>query len=308
MAAATTNKIGTAADDLYGSNGRSPWEDIDWRDHQRWVTVQERPVNVIELGSGPPLVFVHGLAGSWQNWLEQLPVFAEDHRVIAFDLPGFGASPMPRDQISIGGYAGIVHNLFEVLDVNGAVVVGNSMGGFIAAEMGIAHPARLRRLVLESAAGITSEHAREAALVPALRAAERGLLFATGWVAAKSDGVARRRRLRQATLSIVAAHPDRLSGPLAAELLRGSGKPGFIDAFYALTHYPIRDRLAKITVPTLVVWGERDHLVPLRDADVFAQTIPNARKIVYPDTGHVPMIERPARFNADLRAFIDEAD
>jgi pimeloyl-ACP methyl ester carboxylesterase len=281
--------------------------DIDWREHQRWIMVRERPVNVIELGSGPPLVFIHGLAGSWQNWLEQLPAFAADHRVVAMDLPGFGDSPMPRDQISISAYAGIVDDLLGELGIERASIVGNSMGGFIAAEIAIDFSTRVDHLVLESAAGITSQNDPAARLIPALRAAERGLLAITGWVAAKSDGVARRRRLRQATLNVVATHPQKLSAALSAELLRGSGKPGFIDAFYALTHYPIRDRLTKITAPTLVVWGERDHLVPLRDADVFAELIPNSRKVVYPDTGHVPMIERPARFNADLRAFLSES-
>jgi pimeloyl-ACP methyl ester carboxylesterase len=280
--------------------------DIDWREHQRWVFVRERPINVIDIGSGPALVFVHGLAGSWQNWLEQLPVFAEDHRVVAMDLPGFGASPMPRDQISISAYAGIVDELLGALGIERAAIVGNSMGGFIAAEIAIDFSTRVERLVLESAAGITSQSEPTARLIPALRAAERSLLAITGWVAAKSDGVARRRRLRQATLNVVATHPDLLNSALAAELLRGSGKPGFIDAFYALTHYPIRDRLSRITAPTLVVWGERDFLVPLRDADVFEELIPNSRKVIYPDTGHVPMIERPARFNADLRAFLEQ--
>jgi len=306
VATATQTRIGTDAEDLYGSGPHSAWMDVDWREHQHWVIVQERPINVVELGSGPPLLFIHGLAGSWENWLEQIPAFAEDHHVIAIDLPGFGDSPLPRDQISISAYAAIVDELLGILGVDRAAVVGNSMGGFIAAELAIAHPARVDRLVLVSAAGITSQHERTAALIPALRVAQRSLLMITGWVAAKSHTVARRPRLRQATLSVVTAHPTELSGPLAAEVLRGSGKPGFIDAFYALTHYPIRDRLSKIAAPTLIVWGACDRLVPLRDADVFEELIPDARKVVYPETGHVAMIERPARFNADVRAFLDE--
>ena len=304
MQATATTDQPTFVADAYGPAGRSAWLDVDWRERQRWVFVEERPINVIELGSGPPLVFLHGLAGSWQNWLEQLPVFARDHRVIALDLPGFGASPMPREQISIGGFARIVDEVMRALDVERADLVGNSMGGFIAAEMAIAHPERVEHLVLVSAAGITSEHVPVARAIPMLRFAERVLLLTTGWVAAKSDLVARRPRLRHATLSAVTAHPAQLPGPLAAEQLRGSGKPGFIDAFYALTHYPIRDRLGHIDAATLIVWGERDLVVPVRDADVFAQLIPDARKLVYPDTGHVPMLERPARFNADLRAFL----
>lgn len=75
--------------------------DVDWREHQRLVRVEDRLVNVVELGSGPPLLFVHGLGGCWQNWLENLPEFARDHRVIALDLPGFGRSQMPAGEISV---------------------------------------------------------------------------------------------------------------------------------------------------------------------------------------------------------------
>jgi pimeloyl-ACP methyl ester carboxylesterase len=108
------------------------------------------------------------------------------------------------------------------------------------------------------------------------------------------------------SLSLVFAHPEKLPGPLLVEQAKGSGKPGFIDALDALSDYPLRDRLQRISVPTLIVWGDRDKLVPRRDADVFEELIPNARKIVYHDTGHVPMLERPARFNADLESFLSE--
>ena len=104
----------------------------------------------------------------------------------------------------------------------------------------------------------------------------------------------------------VARHPTRLPPPLVAEQLKGSGKPGFIDAFHALSNYPIRDRLSKIACPTLIVWGDSDKLVPTSDADVFEELIEQSRKVIYEDTGHVPMFERPARFNADLRDFLAE--
>ena len=146
--------------DAYGPQGRSAWLDFDWRRHQRWVTVEDRPVNVIELGEGPPLVFVHGLAGSWQNWLEQLPAFAERHRVIVMDLPGFGHSPMPVKSISIPGYAQTLEGLCQALGVDGATFVGNSMGGFVSAELAISYPQRVERLVLVSAAGLSVENQR----------------------------------------------------------------------------------------------------------------------------------------------------
>jgi len=116
-----------------------------------------------------------------------------------------------------------------------------------------------------------------------------------------------RPRLRAALLMTVAAHPARLPGPLAAQQVLGSGKPGFSDALEAMCHYPLRDRLEKIGCPTLVVWGDKDILVPVKDADIFEELIPDSRKIIYQDTGHVSMMERPARFNSDVKAFLDEA-
>jgi pimeloyl-ACP methyl ester carboxylesterase len=290
----------------YGPAGRSPWMDVDWHEHQRWVTVGGRRMNVVELGSGPPVVFIHGLSGSWQNWLEQLPVFARDHRVIAFDLPGFGASEMPTEPITIAGYGRCVDALLDELGVGSAAVVGNSMGGFIGAELAIQFPARVERLVLVSAAGLTIEHQRNEHVLTVLRTLDKRLAAYIGWVASRSDTFARRPRARQLLFGIIARRPDRLPGPLVAEQIRGSGKPGFVPALDALTNYPIRDRLGEIACPTLIVWGTQDKLVPVRDADDFERLIPNARKVVWPDTGHVAMLERPEAFNRLLAAFLAE--
>jgi pimeloyl-ACP methyl ester carboxylesterase len=280
---------------------------VDWRKHQRWVILDGQPVNVVELGSGPPLVFVHGLAGSWPNWLEQLPAFAAEHRVIALDLPGFGHSPMPAEQISISGYARLLDRLFDTLGINAAAVVGNSMGGFIGAELAIAFPQRVERLVLISAAGISTFENRGAVrALPVLRRAERIATAYTAWMASKSDTVARRPRLRDATLNVVTRHPSRLPAALAAEQLRGSGKPGFMQALEANLNYDFRDRLPEIACPTLIVWGEKDRLITVRDASVFAELIPDSRVVIYKDTGHMSMIERPAAFNALLEEFLNE--
>jgi pimeloyl-ACP methyl ester carboxylesterase len=290
----------------YGPAGRSPWMDVDWREHQRWVTVDGRQVNVIELGSGTPIVFIHGLSGSWQNWLEQLPVFAREHRVIAFDLPGFGASEMPAQKITISGYGRFVNALLDKLGVGSAVVVGNSMGGFIGVELAIRFPERVERLVLVSAAGLSIEYLRNERALAVLNAVENRLAAYSGWLASRSDALARRPGARRMIFGIVAHRPERLPGPLVAEQVRGSGKPGFVPALDALTDYPIRDRLGEIGCPTLIVWGTEDKLVPARDADEFARLIPNSRKVVWPETGHVAMLERPAAFNALLEEFLAE--
>jgi pimeloyl-ACP methyl ester carboxylesterase len=289
----------------YGPVGRSRWLDVDWRSHQSWQLVDGQPVNTIELGQGPPIVFVHGLSGCWQNWLEQLPALAEEHRVVAVDLPGFGQSPMPSGEITISGYAALLDRLLAQLGIDAAAVVGNSMGGFIAAELAIAVPQRVDRLVLISAAGISTYHdPRTERAVPTLRRLERILAGSSAWLAAQSDAVARRPRLREATLNVVVRHPSRLPAPLAAEQLRGAGKPGFLQGLQALLDYDLRHRLPQIACPTLIVWGDGDRLIDVRDADLFAELIPGSRKVVFEDTGHMPQLERPAAFNALLREFL----
>ncbi len=280
------------------------WREVDWPSHQRWVTVAGGPLNVIELGEGPPVLFVHGLCGSWQNWLEQLPAFAREHRVIAVDLPGFGRSAMPGERISIAGYARIVDELCATLGIDAATVVGNSMGGFIAAELALISPPRVERLVLVAPAGISIVDQRP--LFVMARRAQRFVGAYGAWIALHADTVVRRRRLREQVLGSVFAHPERLPTSLLVQQLGSAGSPGFLDAFDALTSYPIRERLHAIQCPTLLVWGVDDRLVPVRDADVFEQLIPRAQRLIFPDTGHVPMLERPREFNEHVLAVLGE--
>ena len=135
------------------------WREIDWLSLLHRVEIDGRQVNYVELGSGegPPIVFVHGLGGQWQNWLENIPRFAQERRVVALDLPGLRAvgdaaredhdprlRPLPSTSSPTGSSWGRVD------------LVGNSMGGFVAAEVAVQSPERVNRLVLVSAAGITS--------------------------------------------------------------------------------------------------------------------------------------------------------
>ena len=280
--------------------------DIDWSRHQRWVTVDGRPANVVEIGEGPPLVFVHGLSGCWQNWLEQLPEFSQSHRCIAVDLPGFGESPMPEDKITISGYGRWLDALLEELGVEAAAVVGNSMGGFIGAEMAIKFPHRVERLVLVAAAGLSVERMRSDVGLRALEATENMAQFAMARFLARSEALMKRPRGRRMMLWFVAAHPERLSPAIVAEQVKGANKAGFVPALDALTSYPIRNRLSDVGCPTLLVWGPKDMLVPIKDAYEFDRLIPESRLVIYEDTGHIPMLERPERFNDDLRAFLAE--
>jgi pimeloyl-ACP methyl ester carboxylesterase len=289
--------------DGYGPDGRSEWLDIDWRRHLRSCTVNGSRVSYIEMGDGPPLVFVHGLAGCWQNWLENIPHFARSHRVIAIDLPGFGESELPHEDISMPGYGRLVDAFLGEIDVERASIVGNSMGGFIAAEVAVSHPARVDKLVLVSAAGVMTVRTAELAVAKRLA---RSFEIGSARVLARRQSLVRRRRLRKLMLNGIVRHPELLQPELVYEIASGGGKPGFLDAFQAILEYDFRDRLPEIERPTLIVWGRNDRIVPVGGAYRYEQLIPGSRRMIFEDTGHVPMIERPALFNRLLEDFLAE--
>jgi pimeloyl-ACP methyl ester carboxylesterase len=289
--------------DGYGPDGRSEWLDVDWRAHLRSCPVHGSQVNYIEMGTGPALVFVHGLAGCWQNWLENIPHFARSHRVIAIDLPGFGESDLPQESISIPGYGRFVDAFLGEIGVERAAIVGNSMGGFISAEVALAHPSRVDRLVLVSAAGVMT--VRQWQLLLATRLARAFHLGSTR-VQRRRQSIVRRRRMRRLILNGVVQHPELLQPELVYEIASGAGKPGFMDAFNSILDYDFTDRLSEIQHPTLIVWGRDDRIVPVGGAYRYEQLIGDSRRVILEDTGHVPMIERPALFNRLLEDFLSE--
>ncbi len=294
-------------DDGYGSGPHPVWLDTDWSAHLKWVTVGGRPVNVLDIGSGPAIVFIHGITACWQHWLEQIPAFMADHRVIAIDLPGMGRSPMPDGDISMTNYAAAVEAVCAQLDTGPACVVGNSLGGFVATELAIRSPDRVERLVLVAAAGMSSHYIglpTEFIRHPGPAAAGRVLFGMLGLPNREARLLASRPRGRRAALGFVCRHPERLHPALVYEILRAAGAPATAAASVDLATYDFKDRVPGIACPTLIVWGDRDYFVPLRSAQTYADAIDDAATVVYDDTGHLPMLERPGRFNADLAAFL----
>jgi pimeloyl-ACP methyl ester carboxylesterase len=293
------------AGDDYGVTAQPDWRTIDWASHLHQLEIEGTPVNYVDIGSGvrEPIVFVHGLGGQWQNWLENIPRAAQERRVIALDLPAFGLSPMPRDQITIPGYGRTVEALCDRLGLGRVDIVGNSMGGYIGAEVTIQFPQRVDQLLLVSAAGITSADLAHAPIMTLGRVAAAIATHTT----AQDRQLAARPKARHLALQFVARHPSRLKADLAYEaFFKGTGKPGFTDALRASLDFDFRDRLPEIRVPTLIVWGENDSIIPVKDANEFERLIPDSRKVVMKDTGHIAMAERPATFNDLMMDFLAE--
>jgi pimeloyl-ACP methyl ester carboxylesterase len=291
----------------YGNpDPRPEWLQIDWRQHLNRIELPGAVVNYVDIGEGEPILFVHGLAGCWRNWLENIPYFAKTHRVIAPDLPGFGESPKPSWDISMSAYGQMLHDFCEKLGVERlAALVGNSMGGFVSTEAVIDRPRRFDRLVLVSAAGISFAEAkgrRTQALARTMEAAAPHLLSGD-------------RRLfltrpvgRQIAFGRVMRAPAQLRTELLKEQVRpGLSAPGFAEAMVSIAGYDTRERLPEIEIPSLVVWGLNDKIVPVEAALGYHRLIPRSRLEIFERTGHLPMLERPRRFNALLEQFIESS-
>jgi pimeloyl-ACP methyl ester carboxylesterase len=294
------------ADDDYGASATPNWRETDWSRELKRVDVDGTPVNYVDVGSGDeePVVLVHGLGGQWQNWLENIPALGQERRVLALDLPGSGLTPEPVDgEISIPGYGRCVDSFCDRLGLGQVALVGNSMGGYVTAETAIQFPERVSRLTLVSAAGISSADAFRA---PILTFGRIATALATN-TAARHRRLAARPITRHMSLLLVARHPRLLKPDFAYEgFYKGAGKGGFDDALRACLDYDFRDRLPEVKVPTLIVWGEKDSIIPVRDADEFERLIDDSRKVVMTDTGHIPMAERPNTFNELLLDFLAE--
>lgn len=280
---------------------RSAWLDVDWPAVTHRTRVDGSEMSYVDIGEGPALVFVHGLGGSWQNWLENLPHFARAHRCIAMDLGGFGASDPVDGDVSMERYARSVAELMEQLGIASAGVIGNSMGGFIALELAIRFPERVERLVLVSAAVLWQEYRHAKPLVTLANATE---VVAARVLAEVPDWVLRRPRARTQALrfgGIRAEVPRELQREL---LLTARRTAGFLPALQGLSSYPLRDELQSVRCPTLIVWGTKDPLVGVGHAKELESLIPGSRASIYEGVGHVVQLEAPDRFNREVEDFL----
>ena len=269
----------------------------------RRVQVRGREMNVVDTGGDRPR------AGVRARPRRALAELAAQHPGLHGLLPRDRARPAgvresrscrPRTSRSAGS-RGSSTSCSTRSAIETADVVGNSMGGFVAAELTLSFSTRVRRLGLVSAAGLSIENLSRRPLLAGAR------LFAAGtaWAGGRAQSVITRHRGRRAVLQLVVRYPERLSPALAFELVQGTGAPGFVPALEALLDHSYREQLSGIEIPVLVVWGRNDMLVPRGDAREYVELIgDNARRVMFENTGHLSMLERPAQFNALLAEFL----
>jgi pimeloyl-ACP methyl ester carboxylesterase len=273
-------------------------------EHQ--LTLHGNRVRYLIAGSGPAVVLIHGITSSADTWAAAMRGLAREHTVIAPDLLGHGASAKPRGDYSLGAYATGVRDLLAALGHDRVTVVGHSLGGGVAMQFAYQFPERTQRLVLVSSGGL----GREVNLLlraAALPGAELVLPWLVpGWLGRVADGAG----WAGARLGL------RMRQDLG-EMLRGFLSLGDAGARAAFLHtlravidpggqrVSGHDRLyLAANLPTLLVWGERDPIIPVAHAHAAHAAMPGSRLEVFAASGHFPHMDDPVRFVEVTRDFL----
>lgn len=249
----------------------------------------------------PMLLLLHGYGDSyatWEGWAEALQ---SSYRVISLDLPGHGLTAAPADYpLDADGLAALVHDFARTLELPPYVLAGNSMGGGVAWKLALRSPEQLRALVLIAAAGWPAATQGQS---PSL--AFRVLQHPAGrWLLARIDNkplIAQGLRAQVHDKSLIT---EAVIERWAAYQRYPGHRPILMSAAPGSHAQATTEKLRTIRLPTLVLHGEFDPLIPIENGRRFAATIPGARLISYPEVGHLPQREIPTRSAADLAAFL----
>lgn len=282
--------------------------------HQlRRIATTHEPISIREAGSGPPALFLHGWGGSSRYWLPALELLAQHRRVVAIDLPGFGATP-PNGSASFQNLAKTALACADALEYERFAVVGHSLGAGVALLMAAAAPERIERLGLVSFG--TAGDALQAAI-----ATNAGLQFTLAahlwgpWMRFWRPWFALTRPARQLAaltppLPALMAAPYVHRFPSQAALALGVADLVDMDPLAALeSAASIGDPLlaaavAHATMPVLMIAGKQDRIFPPQSIRALAAALPAAQLAMLDDCGHVPMVEQPTACYAALGGFL----
>jgi len=256
------------------------------------VVVFGQKIQYVEAGSGPTVILLHGLGGSSQVWQFNIGPLAEKYHVVVPDQIGFGKSDKPLVNYRIRTYVDFLDQFCKQLKIERATLVGNSMGGWIAAMFTASFPDRVDKLVLEDAAGYAPPKDFDTrgffGLNPTTREGMKVLVSKVFYNKAfQTDAF-----IDQSIAARLAAGDGYTINSITESIIRGED---FLD-----------DIVKTIKRPTLIIWGRQDGLVPLAEGERFNKDIAGSKMIVIDQCGHVPNVEKPGEFNAALLKFLAE--
>ncbi|MEN3330614.1 MAG: hypothetical protein V7638_5421 [Acidobacteriota bacterium] len=254
------------------------------------VLVFGQKIQYVEAGSGPTVILLHGLGGSSQGWQFNIGPLAEKYHVVVPDQIGFGKSDKPLVNYRIRTYVDFLDQFCKQLKIERATLVGNSMGGWIAAMFTASFPDRVDKLVLVDAAGYAPPKDFDTRVFFGLNPTTReGMKVLIGKVfynkAFQTDAF-----IEQSIAARLAAGDGYTINSITESIIRGED---FLD-----------DTVKTIKRPTLIIWGRQDGLVLLAEGERFNKDIAGSKMIVIDQCGHVPNVEKPGEFNAAVLKFL----
>lgn len=265
------------------------------------------PLHVEATGRGPPLVLLHGFGAHSYTWRHWTPELARHHRVLEVDLKGFGSAPKPRDD-AYGplDHARLVLRLFRDRELEGATLVGHSFGGTVSLLLTLllleGEPERLDRLVLVAAGAYPQTLPRymRLARIPFLGRLMLRLIPS--------------RTLARAALRSTYRHPDRVTDSQVEAYAQGLRSRGGHHAVVSTARQVLTvdpgawtSRYPEIGIPTLLLWGDRDPIVPVETGRRLERDLPDARLVLVEECGHVPQEEKPRASLEPVLAFLRES-
>ena len=268
------------------------------------VLVHGQRIAYLDVGAGPPVILIHGFGGSMWQWEYQQHQLSQHFRVLTLDLPGAGLSDKPDIDYRPNQMLDFFVGFMDATTIPQATLVGNSMGAGLAIGMALTHPARVAKLVLVDG---LPQHVIEKLTSPSVRRALES--SAPSWLVSFGNTLFGGLMIESVLQEIV--HDPALLTPAVLERSnRNRQLPGLIKPIMAVReNLPLWEsgfatRLATITHPTLVLWGEEDRVFPIAVGEELHHTIKGSRFIRIPKAGHIPQWERPDVVNQTLITFI----
>ncbi len=271
----------------------------------RHVSIHGHSVAYRRAGQGEAIVLIHGLAGNSRTWKDIMPALARTHDVIAPDLLGHGESAKPMGDYSLGAHASGLRDLLVTLGVPSATIVGHSFGGGVAMQLSYQHPELCDRLVLTGSGGLGREVTWLLRILTLPLAEQLMPVVFPSWFAGRGTDVSRFLRRRgvdsprlgemwRAYSSLAGAENRKAFVRTIRTVIDPGGQTvSALDRLYLAAH-----------IPTLIVWGERDHIIPVAHARAAHEAIPGSRLEILPNVGHFAYTEAPVQFLAVLADFL----
>lgn len=259
---------------------------------EKSVSVFGAKINYIEAGdpAKPRVILLHGLGGNATNWAFNVPALAQNYHVIALDQVGFGKSDRLMIKYRVGTYVDFLDKFMAELKIDKASLVGNSLGGWVAALTAIKYPNRVEKIVLADAAGLKPNEVDFAQIY--------SLNYST------RDEV--RQLLKLVFFNqVIFGSEAMVDQSMAVRVTANDGYTinSLIESIRRNEDF-LNGRLGEIKKPTLIVWGKQDGLLKLADGEQFKREIAGSELVVFDQCGHVPMVEKAADFNKAVLTFL----